>query len=103
MTAGERGVSVTRQVAEKLELITAAARQLDKLAQSVAAASEEQNLGIGSVHKAAGHITQAIQSTAANAKDGAAGARQFNAQAGILEQVAVELQRMFQGTDGECL
>jgi hypothetical protein len=98
MCAGERGVSVTRQVAEKLALITAAARQLDELAQCVAAASEQQNLGIGQVHTAASRMNEAIQSTATNAKDGAGRAHQFSLQAGVLQQVATELQTMFQGS-----
>src|SRR5208283_318274 len=38
MSAGQRGVSVTDEVAGKLEVIAASTRQLDELAQSVAAA-----------------------------------------------------------------
>jgi methyl-accepting chemotaxis protein len=96
MTAGEQGVSVTRQVAEKLELITGATRKLDELAQSVAKASEEQSKGIAQVNSSANQMNQAIQSTVANAKNGASRANEFSAQARSLEQMAAELGRMFQ-------
>ena len=96
MQAGERGVAVTRQVAQKLDLITRATRQLDELAQSVASASEQQKLGIAQVNNSASQVSRAIQSTVASAQDGATRANEFKEQARTLEQLAAELGAMFQ-------
>ena len=77
MSAGARGVSVTREVAGKLEIIAAGTRKLDQLAQSVATVSEEQNTGIGQIHLEANQMNQGIQSTAANAEEGASRAADY--------------------------
>ncbi len=96
MSAGQRGVSVTDEVAGKLEVIAASTRKLDELAQSVAAASEQQNRGIGHIHVEATQMNQEIQSTAANAEEGANRANEFTAQARALDGLAMELRELFQ-------
>jgi hypothetical protein len=96
MSAGQRGVSVADEVAGKLEVIAASTRKLDELAQSVAAASEQQNRGIGHIHVEANQMNQEIQSTAANAEEGANRANEFTAQARALDGVAMELRELFQ-------
>lgn len=96
MSASEEGVSMTRQVAEKLQAITAATRKLDALAQSVATASEQQNQGIAQVNQAASQMSHAIQAAAANSKAGALRANQFGTQARILEGLTSELSELFQ-------
>jgi hypothetical protein len=96
MSAGQRGVSVTDEVAGKLEVIAASTRKLDELAQSVAAASEQQNRGIGHIHVEANQMNQEIQSTAANAEEGANRANEFTAQARALDGLAMELRELFQ-------
>jgi methyl-accepting chemotaxis protein len=100
MSASEEGVSMTRQVAEKLQAITVATRKLDDLAQAVAAASEQQNQGIAQVNEAAIEMSQAIQSAAANSKQGTRHANQFDAQARILEDLTSELSELFQKRSG---
>jgi signal transduction histidine kinase len=96
MSAGARGVSVAREVSDKLETIAAGTRKLDELAQSVAAISERQNTDIGQVHQEANQMNQGIQSTAANAEEGANRAQEFNRQAHALEGLAMELKVLFQ-------
>jgi methyl-accepting chemotaxis protein len=96
MSASEEGVSMTRQVAEKLQAITAATRKLDDLAQAVATASEQQNQGIAHVDEAANEMSQAIQSASVNSEQGAQHANQFGAQARILENLSSELSQLFQ-------
>ncbi|MBV8730781.1 MAG: Cache 3/Cache 2 fusion domain-containing protein, partial [Acidobacteriia bacterium] len=96
MSAGEQGVSVTRQVAEKLDAITVATRQLDKLAYSVASASEQQNQGIAQVNEAANQMNLSIRSAAVNAKESAERAGQFGKQATVLEKLAGEISELFQ-------
>ncbi len=96
MNAGQQGVSVTSEVAEKLAVITTSTRKLDELAQSVAMASEQQSQGIAQINASAAQMNQGIQSTAANAEEGASRANQFSEQAHTLEKIATELSEMFQ-------
>ncbi len=96
MAAGHQGVSVTCEVAEKLEVITASTRKLDELAQSVALASEQQSQGLAQISASAAQMDQGIQSTAANAEEGASRANQFSEQAHTLHKLATELGEMFQ-------
>jgi signal transduction histidine kinase len=96
MSAGQRGVSVAGEVAEKLEIIAASTRRLDELAQSVAAVSERQNAGIGQIHQEANQMNQGIQSTAASAEEGANRAEEFTHQARALDGLAMELKALFQ-------
>jgi methyl-accepting chemotaxis protein len=96
MSAGQRGVSVTNEVAGKLEIIAASTRKLDELAQSFAADSEQQNRGISQIHQEANQMNQGIQSTAANAEEGASRATEFTAQAHALDGLTAELREMFQ-------
>jgi methyl-accepting chemotaxis protein len=96
MNAGQQGVSVTTEVAEKLEVITASTRKLDELAQSVAQASEQQSQGIAQINASATQMNQGIQSTAASAEEGASRANHFSEQARTLEKLAGELSEMFQ-------
>jgi methyl-accepting chemotaxis protein len=96
MIAGRQGVSVTGDVAQKLEIITVSARKLDELAQSVALASEQQSQGIAQINASAAQMSRGIQSTAAHAEEGASGAIQFSEQAHTLEELALELSEMFQ-------
>jgi methyl-accepting chemotaxis protein len=97
MSAGQRGVSVTGEVAGKLEVIAASTRKLDELARSVAAASEEQNRGIARIHGEASEMSHGIQSTAANAEEGAQRAHEFTSQAQALDGLATELSELFHG------
>jgi hypothetical protein len=96
MSASQRGVSVTGEVAGKLEAIALSTRKLDELAQSVAAASEQQNRGMGHIHAEANQMNQEIQSTAANAEEGANRANEFTEQARALDGLAMELKELFQ-------
>jgi methyl-accepting chemotaxis protein len=96
MIAGHQGVSVTGEVAEKLKVITASTRKLDELAQSVALASEQQSQGIAQINASADQMNRGIQSTAANAEEGASRAHQFSEQASTLERLAADLSEMFQ-------
>jgi hypothetical protein len=96
MSAGRQGVSVTKDVAEKLEVITTSTRTLDELAQAVALASEQQSQGIAQINESAARMNQGIQSTAANAAESASDANRFSGQAQTLHKLATELSEMFQ-------
>jgi methyl-accepting chemotaxis protein len=96
MSAGHQGVSVTREVAEKLKVITASTQKVDELVQLVALASERQSQGIAQINASAVQMNQGIQSTAANAEEGASRANQFGDQARTLNKLATELSEMFQ-------
>jgi hypothetical protein len=96
MNAGRQGVSVTREVAKNLAVITTSTRKLDELAQSVTLASEQQSQGIAQINDSAAQMNQGIQATAANAEEGASRAHQFSDQARTLDKLSTELSEMFQ-------
>jgi methyl-accepting chemotaxis protein len=94
MDAGRQGVSVTREVAEKLEVITTSTRKLDELAQSVALASEQQSQDIARINQSAAKMNQGIQSTASNAEEEASRSNEFSGQ-GIHAKASARSTRTF--------
>ena len=96
MSAGEQGVIVTVELAEKLDAITLSTRKLDELVGAIGLSSEQQSQGIAEINSAALQMSQAIQSTAANAEQSAIRAQNFSGQANTLKQLAADLSQMFQ-------
>jgi methyl-accepting chemotaxis protein len=95
INAGEQGTAIKRQVGERLGAITAVTRRLDELAHSVAQASEQQNAGIARMNEATQHANRAVQSTAANARGGAARAQEFAHHARVLQGLTEEISELF--------
>jgi methyl-accepting chemotaxis protein len=73
MNAGRRGAVVTSEVTNKLEVITANTQKLDKLAQSVALASEQQRKGIGEINAAAKQMNRGYNPRRPTPRKGPAG------------------------------
>jgi hypothetical protein len=96
MSAGEQGVTVTVELAEKLEAITLSTRKLDELVGAIGLSSEQQSQGIAEINSAALQMSHAIQSTAANAEQTARRAQHFSGQANTLKELAADLSQMFQ-------
>jgi methyl-accepting chemotaxis protein len=97
MSAGEQGVAMTVELAEKLESIALSTRKLDELVGAIGFSSKQQSERIADVNAAAGSMSRAIQSTAANAEESAKRAQHFSGQASTLKQLAADLSQMFQG------
>ncbi|HLI84971.1 MAG TPA: Cache 3/Cache 2 fusion domain-containing protein [Bryobacteraceae bacterium] len=93
--AGEQGAAITRHVAENLDALTVATRQLNELANSLAQTSERQSAGIAAVTQAASQMKGAIRSAIAGAKNGAARAKEFALHAGVLQNIGGEISELF--------
>jgi methyl-accepting chemotaxis protein/CHASE3 domain sensor protein len=93
-----QGVEISAKVAVSLNEIVTKARQVDELAAEVANASKEQSQGIDEINKAVGEMDKVTQSNAAGAEESASASEELSAQAELLKEAAVELQRMVDGS-----
>ncbi len=96
-TKSDRGVELSRKVAQSLEEIVGKARQVDELATQVAQASREQSTGIRQVNDAITQMDQVTQSNAASAEESAGAAEELNAQAEVLKEAALTLKALIDG------
>jgi methyl-accepting chemotaxis protein len=95
MSAGQRGVAATRELAGDLGTIAGSVRQLDERVQSIERGANEQNQGIARIAAAAAVMTKGSQSSAMSAAEGANRAREFSDQARTLDSLATEIGTLF--------
>jgi uncharacterized phage infection (PIP) family protein YhgE len=75
------GVKITEEVAEALSQIVDRAQKVGDLIAEIAAASNEQALGIEQVNTAVASMNQVTQQNAANSEESASAAEQLSSQA----------------------
>ena len=92
-----QGVMISSQVACTLSEIVVKVRQVDELAEAVAAASREQTQGITQVNSAVRQMDEVTQSNAASAEESAASAAELNEQAEVMKQVVGKLMQLVGG------
>jgi len=92
------GVSASQKVAEALTDITTQAKKVNELMDEVAAASQEQSIGISQINKAIGQMEKSIQQNAATAEESAAASHEVNAQTQSLAEIVQELVEMVDGS-----
>ncbi|MHB8091414.1 MAG: methyl-accepting chemotaxis protein [Syntrophales bacterium] len=73
-------------------------RKINQLVEEIAAASQEQDNGIGQVNTAVSEMDKVTQRTAANAEESAATAEEMNAQAQQLKKYVDELAEVIGGS-----
>ena len=95
---GTRGVQVSTKVARSLEDIVKRTRRVDSLIADIAAASDQQRLGLEQVGRAMADIEKVTQAGAASAQETSATVIQLNAQAESLRNVVQELE-LLSGAD----
>ncbi len=93
----QHGATVCTKVAARLQDIAAKSREVDELIGEIATASQEQTLGIEQVNKAVGQMDRVIQSTAAEAEEGAGVARDLTTQSDALRQCVEQLAQVVGG------
>jgi len=84
----------SRQLEEKLREILTHAQQVDEQVGQIASASAEQSQGISQVSTAVSQMDKVTQNTAATAEESAAASEELNAQAAVLKETVVELQKL---------
>jgi ABC-type transporter Mla subunit MlaD len=91
-------VSLTEQVALRLQEIVTKAKQVDELVTEVATASKEQTQGIDQLNTAIGQIDKVTQSNAAGAEESASAAEEMSAQTEALQDAVGELLTLVNGS-----
>jgi methyl-accepting chemotaxis protein len=79
--SAEEGVQMTEGVAKHLELTVTRADKVGSLIAEIAAASNEQALGIEQLNTAVSHMNNTTQQNAANSEESASAAEELNSQA----------------------
>jgi methyl-accepting chemotaxis protein len=95
----DNGVSISREVAQRLGEIADGNRKVNDLVGEIAAASNEQATGIDQVNTAVGQMDQVTQTNAANAEESASAAEELNAQAEELNRMVAELNKLVGGRE----
>ncbi len=90
----EKGVSISKMVAESLGEITLQAKKVNELMDEIAAASQEQTQGIMQINKAIVQMEKVTQQNAANAEESATASQQLSGQAANMKNVVSELTRL---------
>jgi methyl-accepting chemotaxis protein len=93
----KHGVQVSAEVARHFQEITEKARRVDEIIAQIAAASKEQNQGIGQLNTAVREMDSVTQTNAANAEESAAVAVELNSQADSLRGIIAELSGLLSG------
>ncbi len=93
-----KGVSIAEKVREALNEITIQSKRVNELMDQIAAASQEQSLGIEQVNKSIAQVTVVTQQNAANAEESASAAEELNAQSENMKQIVQELSLLVYGT-----
>ena len=88
-----QGVALSERVAQSLTEIAEKVRQMDGVVAEVANASRDQSNGINQINTAVSSMDQIVQSNAASAEECASASEELNAQAVVLKESTVDLQR----------
>ncbi|MFT3866997.1 MAG: methyl-accepting chemotaxis protein [Nibricoccus sp.] len=89
----ERGAALAGDVSKNLEEILTETRTVDSLVSGIAAASNEQSVGVDQIKKAASQLDQLVQANAATAEENASAAEELQGQtAGMHGMVQTLLQ-----------
>jgi len=86
------GVNVNRQVAEELNEINEQVRKATQVMSEIAAASEQQQLGINQINAAVEQMRQVTQQTAASSEESAAAAVELSQESSDMKRVVGSFQ-----------
>jgi methyl-accepting chemotaxis protein len=93
----KNGVQVSAEVSRNFQEITEKVRKVDELIAQIAAASREQDQGIGHLNTAVREMGAVTQTNAANAEESASVAVELNSHAETLRRVITELSGLLSG------
>ncbi len=88
----DRGVNITEEVAKSLGQIVDRTQKVGDLIAEIAAASNEQALGIEQVNTAVAQMNQVTQSNAANSEESASASEELSSQAAELANMVSEFK-----------
>ncbi len=93
----QRGVTLSGQVAVRLQEMVEKVRQMDQLVVNIANASNEQSTGIGQITTAVSQMDKVTQQNAAGAEESASASQELNGQTIILRNSVQELMALAGG------
>jgi methyl-accepting chemotaxis protein len=96
-TRSAQGVELSVKVSAGLQQILEKSREVDRLVNEVAAASNEQSEGLAQINMAVSQMDKVTQSNAANAEETASAAEELNAQSEELRNAAAQLAALVGG------
>lgn len=91
------GHDLTQTTQEAFKKNVEISSKIGKLIEEIAAASQEQALGIGQVNKAVAEMDKVTQTNAANAEQSASASKDMNAQAERMKGYIAELEALVKG------
>jgi methyl-accepting chemotaxis protein len=97
ITKSGQGLEISGRVAADLKQITDKTREVNALVVEIAAASKEQNQGLGQVSTAISQMDKVTQSNAGTAEESAAAAEELNAQSVSMKESVSDLLRLVGG------
>ena len=93
----QRGVTLSSQVAVRLQEIVEKVRKMDQLVVNIATGSSEQSTGIGQITTAVSQMDKVTQQNAAGAEESASASQELNGQTVILRNSVQELLELAGG------
>ncbi len=91
------GSVVVEKTGKDFSKVVDGSTKMAELAGEIAAASNEQALGIGQITKAVSEMDKVVQRSAADAEESAATSREMSAEAGKMEGFVYDLEKMVNG------
>jgi methyl-accepting chemotaxis protein len=92
------GAEITTKAAQSLQQILERAREVENLVDSIAAASREQNTGVGQITTAIRQIDKVTQTNASAAEETASSAQELERRAIAFREAVADMQRIVFGS-----
>ena len=97
MDKAEQGFRIAGETAASLNEIVSGISESNQLVAEIAAASEEQSLGIDQIYSGIDQVAQVVQMNSATAEESAATSEEMNAQSKMLQQFIAQFNLKYDG------
>ncbi len=95
----EQGVSIAKKVHESVSEIDGQAKNVSELLDEISAATNEQSIGIGQIHKAVSQMEQVMQSSAQTADQTASASQELYSQTASMNDMVDKLSTIVNGNN----
>jgi methyl-accepting chemotaxis protein len=96
----DNGVSINQEVLKNLDEISGQVNKVSEMIAEIAAASEQQSMGIGQVNVSVEQMNQLTQSNAANSEESASAAQELGSQAEEMRRMVGSFRLSLQSDSG---
>ena len=95
----EHGVGIAKEVYDSISEIDTQAKNVSELLDEISAATNEQSIGIGQIHKAISQMEQVMQSGARTADETASASQELYSQTSAMNEMVDQLTTIVNGND----